>query len=234
MERPQGKGSNTAIAELDVLNNEIGSVQFTPKEGKEYVISITDNTGKVNVIDIPQSRDTGTTLTVQLKNDKIKYTIHTKNIPSNGTGYTLIGTIHDELVFLGNIKKSNGIVTGNIDSKNLRTGVLRLTLLDEAENPVNERLCFFNQQVEAIEPDIKTNIISFAPKGHNRWEIAVDSVSWLTYSVQINDAAYPIEAGSIKLPVPLPLKSGMMCCLMSCLCLSYSSVYKFVESSERS
>ncbi|MDB5208555.1 MAG: hypothetical protein JWR72_3630 [Flavisolibacter sp.] len=187
------KGSNTSVAEIEPLNDEVGMVNFIPQAGKEYVLSIKDNVGKMQQVDIPKNSDSGSALHLRLSNDKIEYSIYSKNIASNGAGYKLAATIHDQLVYLGTVKKSAGIVKGTIEIKNLPAGVLRLTLFDEAENPVNERLCFIHQQVEPTGVELKNDTISFAPKGYNHWQMALDSFGWPSYSVQVSDAAYPIE-----------------------------------------
>jgi hypothetical protein len=187
------KGSTAPLAEAEVFNTEIGIVRFTPKAGKEYVISIKDNGGKVQVIDVPKASNNGTALRLVPNDDKIGYSIQTKNLVSNGVGYKLVGTVQDQVVFLGTIKKSPGVIEGLIDIKDWPSGILQLTLFNEKDEPVNSRLCFIHQQIKTSAPELKTDTVSFSTKGFNNWSVSVDSTSWPAYSVQINDAAYPFE-----------------------------------------
>jgi hypothetical protein len=111
------KGTSNSIAEVQVLNSEIGSVRFTPAEGKQYAVRIVDNNAKEQTVDVPVAATRGTALNIQVGEDRIRYVIAMKNIPGNGIGYKLVGTVHDQLVFLATVKKSDGTAGGSIDAQ---------------------------------------------------------------------------------------------------------------------
>lgn len=186
------KESNTVVAPIEFLNNEVGIVRFIPSRTKTYVASIKDNLGNTQVVPIPNAADNGTMLQLRVTDTKIVYAIQTKNVAAKGAGYQLIGTMHDQVIFSALIKKSDGDVSGEIDIAKLPSGVLRVTLFNEQEKPLNERLCFLHQQIKLQPPTIATDTLSFQSKGHNYWQIATDSISWLSYAVQISDASYPV------------------------------------------
>ena len=186
------KATNTWVANVEVFNNEVGIVRLIPFAGKEYIVTIKDASGNVQTIDLPKVVETGTSLQLRVQDDKVDYAIYTRNITGNGMGYKLIGTMHDQVVFLGTIKKANGIINGKIDLTATPSGVLRLTLFDEKESPLNERLCFVHQQVKTTTPSFSTDTLNFGPKQVNYWRVESDSISWPTYVAQVSDADYPI------------------------------------------
>ncbi len=185
-------GNTANIADVTVFNNEIGQVEFTPKANTSYRIKIWDGAGKHHEIDLPAVQNIGVSLALSPKQDKVAYTIQIKGIPSNGAGYKIVATMQDELVFLAMIKKSDGLVTGSIDTKTFPGGVLQITLFNEAEEPVLQRLCFVHlQSLKTVTPLLQTDTISFAGKGYNHWSLVQDSITWHTWSVQVTDAAFP-------------------------------------------
>lgn len=187
------KGTNNFVADVTMLNNETGTVLLTPVDGKQYAIKLTDNNGKEQWANVPAAASAGTALSLNVREEAIDYTVAVKNIPGNGAGYKLMGTVHDQVVFLASIKKSGGTVSGSINTVGMPAGVMRLTLFDEKETPLNERLCFLHQQLKTVQPAISTDTLSFAEKGRNRWSVSLDSTSWPSYAVQVSDAGYTSE-----------------------------------------
>lgn len=184
------KATGNVIGPVNVLNNQVGTISFSPKAFKEYTITIKDNEGLEQVINVPKSKENGVALHLDVADDKLDYSIRMRNTAANGAGYKLVGTMHDRVVFMATIKRSNGLLDGSIDITNLPAGVLLVTLFDDKETPLNERLCFIHQQVPTVQPNINFDTISFATKTINSWQINVDSVNWASYLVQVEESAY--------------------------------------------
>jgi hypothetical protein len=186
------KDTKAAVTEVEVLNNEVGLVRFVPWADKEYVLSITDNRGTSQTIDIPKGRDSGASLQVTVRGDTLHYVIQTRNLASKAVGYKLVGTIQNTLVFSATIKKSSGSIKGVIALKDVPGGILQVTLFNEKEVPVSERLCFLHQGIQKLTPSLRMDTLSFAAKGLNLWQLTMDSTGWPNYAVQVSDAAYPV------------------------------------------
>ncbi|RYF78221.1 MAG: hypothetical protein EON98_15750, partial [Chitinophagaceae bacterium] len=186
------KETNLPVAEVLVFNSEIGEARFLPSASKNYIITIKDNLGITQTIDVPKAFTKGTALQLSVTDTKLAYTFIAKDIPGNGAGYKLIGSINDQFVFTATIKKSTGTLRGEIDIATLPPGVLQVTLFDENEKPLNEALCFLHQSVQPTEPSFQIDTLSFAAKGLNQWQVKVDTASWPSYVAQVSDAAYPV------------------------------------------
>lgn len=188
------KTSGEPVANVTVYNREIGQVQFTPQAGKAYKLVAKDANSNSREMDLPLALETGTALAINLSKNDLHYDIRFKGLPSKGAGYKLIGTIHNRLVFKAAIRRSAGTVEGSIKTDSFPAGVLRVTLFDEKETPVAERLCFLHQSSLATYlPEIILDTLSFAPKGRNVWNLRVDTVNWPSYAIRVSDAGNQLE-----------------------------------------
>lgn len=188
------KGASQPVADVTVFNREIGMVRFVPEPGKTYTVVVKDAAGNVREQDLPPASETGTALRISLSPNKLHYTIHFKGQSTKGAGHKIFGTINDQPVFKADIQQSDGLVSGVIRTDSFSQGVLRLTLFNEKETPVAERLCFLHQaSLVAKQPEIFTDTLSLSPKDRNSWRLEVDTASWSTYTVQVSDAGEQVE-----------------------------------------
>jgi len=183
------KETGRFITDITVYNSEIGQVQFLPEANKAYSIQLKDAAGNSGELDLPRAQESGVAMKVAVSDKSLDYVIHFKGIPNNGNGYKLIGTMHSEPLFKAEIRRSSGNLTRSLSIDSMPAGVLRLTLFDEKENPVAERLCFLHQRsLKTKEPTLQTDTLSFAGKGRNVWKLGIDTLNWISHSVQVMDA----------------------------------------------
>ncbi len=184
------QSSTVPVVTVNSFNKEIGALDFLPEAGHEYFIKVTDNTGKTKEAALPQVQSNGVLL--QVRNDsKLAYQV-TFKIPSAGIGYKILGTINDQKVFSATVKKSNGVISSIVDTKDLPSGVFHFTLFDEKENVIAERLSFIDPlHLKLSQPQINADTLSNDPKAINHWRLEQDTLTWYTYAVQVQDANYP-------------------------------------------
>jgi hypothetical protein len=133
------------IASFKGFDQNVGSFSLTPKAGKKYQLIVDDSKGNKQAIDLPNVSDSGINLQVVSSNDAVKFALKSKNI-APGTLYKVIATISNQLVFK---VKSTKILeqTYSIPANQLINGILQLTVFDDKENIVAQRLCF-------VQPDV--------------------------------------------------------------------------------
>ena len=188
-----------SLTTVTVFNNEIGEVRFVPQINKTYVIQLKDAAGKATEIPLARPKPKGIAFNSAISSNKLYYTIVFNGVPSKGVGYKLLGSIQDQVVFLANVQKSDGQVNGSIAIDSFPPGVLRISLFDEREIPVAERLLFLHQQnITKTDPELITDTFSLEPREYNTWRFAIDTLHALSYSVQVNDGAYTPEASFLS------------------------------------
>ncbi|MGV3530005.1 MAG: hypothetical protein ACO1OO_13975 [Flavisolibacter sp.] len=186
------KGSAQPIASTESLNSQLAVLQFMPRVGHTYFVTVTDKNGNAAKADLPTPRNDAVVLQAFNLGEEIKYMVHFGSENQSGAGYKILGTIHDKPVFRADVKNSAGSIVNSIKTKDLPNGVLMITVFDEKENAVAQRLTFINPtKITTAEPLISTDTLDFAWKARNSWQIEPDSTLWYSYSAEVQDANAP-------------------------------------------
>ncbi len=180
------KDPATRLANFSSFNPQIGSFLFYPEAGKEYQAHITDHEGKTAIVPLPPVQTAGVALRAEQTGEQVYVDMMFKGLPNGGMNHKILAHIQNEVVFSAIIRKSDALVKAAIPVKNLGTGIMHLTLFDENERPVAERLVFVDNHTVA-RPKISTDIISAERRGVNHWKLAVDTMQFQTYAVSIVD-----------------------------------------------
>ncbi len=181
---------DTTRTPLTVYNNEIGEVRFLAFEGKTYKLIIKDDVGNTQEIRLPAVKDSGALLQVTSYATTLRYSLLFKNMASGGKGYKLVASYNRQPFFVSSFTKEGSGVAGTIAIADLPPGLVQLTLFNEKEQPVAERLCFIHlPQLQANEPTVSLDTFSVRDRGYNHWQLATDTATWGTYSIQVADAA---------------------------------------------
>jgi hypothetical protein len=173
------------ITSFKGFDQNVGSFSLTPKAGTKYQLIVDDSKGNKQIIDLPNVSDSGINLQVVNTNDAIKFALKSKNI-APGTLYKVIATISNQLVFK---VKSNKILeqTYSIPANQLINGILQLTVFDDKENIVAQRLCFVQPDVLKIKkPALQSLSLNESPRASNSFGIPQTS-DGRAYTVLILD-----------------------------------------------
>ena len=167
-EKPSDK-----LATFKALDKNVGIFNLTPKFGKSYKVIIEDNKGVKQTITLPAVANSG--INLQLVNDQkgISYKIYGTALPQGLQGYSIVGTINNVMVYRANIKTTNSEASSIIPTKvsNNETAVLNITIFDEKQNPVAQRLFFVNpKKLNLDEPTLNFSLNN-EPRAFNSFDI---------------------------------------------------------------
>lgn len=169
------------------FDQNVGSFLLKPQVGKKYQLTIEDEKGKKTSLDLPMASSSGLHLQVESTDTSVKYTLNSKNIPEENQPYKILGTINNTLVYKAIIRKLSDSQSASIPTEKLVNGILRLTLFDNKENVIAERLCFVEPQTLPLKkPNITTDFNS-KEKSANALTIGKDT-NFDNYSVTVLDA----------------------------------------------
>lgn len=175
----------TKLVAFKGFDQNTGSFSFTPVGGKKYQLIVEDDKGIKQTVNLPEVASSGVNLQVQSQSDVIKFVLKSKNINQN-TKYKIIGTINNQLVYKANISNISDRVY-SIPTSQLVNGILNLTVFDESENIVAQRLCFVQpQSLKLKQPSLKGTSLSLKPRDSNSFNIDKDS-SMSSYLVSVTD-----------------------------------------------
>ncbi|MBS1520839.1 MAG: hypothetical protein JST50_07590 [Bacteroidetes bacterium] len=131
---------NDTVARFKSLKFGIGSFDFTPTETSGYKAIIKTGSDKI-VKDFPEISPAGYVLCVTNQNNQWEASIQN---PDNNSTKAVYLVVHNRHVIESGTKGtlSNGIVHFNIDKAKIVDGVSYVTLFDDQQRPLCERLIF--------------------------------------------------------------------------------------------
>ncbi|MBO6186001.1 MAG: hypothetical protein J6O88_15180 [Chryseobacterium sp.] len=175
------------IAIFKGFDENVGVFSLTPEKDKIYEAVITDNNGLQKSIALPKASEKGVSLQVISEKDNIKYKI--KNSGENIPYYTVIASIGDQLVYKAKVNQLKDSFQA-IPTNQLINGVLQLTVFDDKENILVNRMCFvMPQNLNIAAPEVKPEIISTEKRALNSLEIK-PLKDIINYSVTVFDPEF--------------------------------------------
>ena len=174
------------ITSFKGYDQNVGSFKITPQTGKKYQLIVEDDADKKQNVDLPIVSSSGINLQVESDTDAIKYTLKSKNIPQGSSSYKILGTISNQLVYKAKLKQISD-QSYSIPTDQLINGILQLTVFDDQENIIAQRLCFIQPKLLKIKnPNIQSLSLNKNPRISNSFNIDKDKTE-SSYSVLVLD-----------------------------------------------
>lgn len=129
------------ITRFSTLHKGMGSFEITPEKGQAYNAEIALSGGTVRKIQLPQVKNTGSSLRVEDMSDSLRIVVF--SAASAGVHY-LIGQSRGVVCYVERAELLGGKLIRRIPKAAFPTGITRFTLLNAAQQPVNERIVFVN------------------------------------------------------------------------------------------
>lgn len=178
------------LATFKNLDENVGIFTINPKSGKKYKAIVEDNKGVKQTINLPAVSNSGINLQLTSDPKGINYKMVGANLAQGLQGYTIIGTISNQLVYRANIKTNANEASSNIPNKvsNDETAVLNLTIFDEKQNVAAQRLFFVNpKKMNLDEPTLNLSMNN-EPRAFNSFDIEPDG-DHSSYTVLVKEKA---------------------------------------------
>ncbi|HEX9511048.1 MAG TPA: hypothetical protein VF939_11245 [Puia sp.] len=183
-----GKGK-----ELLIFNSEhdgMGKFLLTPEKDDSLVAVWKDEVGVEHRTPLPGIKTTGVVLRAISGNQKVLFSA--ARSAEGGAEYkhlTIIAHMHQHLVYKAKINlEENFMSGGTIPTNQLPTGVLQITVFNELDIPVSERVVFINNHEYEFEPEMAILEKSVNKRGKNNLQIEVPDTLRTNFSLAITDA----------------------------------------------
>lgn len=167
---------NEKLAAFKNLDENVAIFNITPKAGKTYKAIIEDNKGVKQTINLPAVSGSGINLQLTSDVKGINYKLAGTGLAQGLQGYSIVGTINNQLVYRANIKTTSNEASSNIPNKvsNDETAVLNITIFDEKQNVAAQRLFFVNpKKLNLDEPTLALSMNNEA-RAFNSFDIEPD------------------------------------------------------------
>lgn len=176
--------NGNTVASFQPVVHGIGHFLFTPQQGKQYRVEITDASGNIRQYPFVEIRNEGYTLRLKEEADRIQVEVTRQDISGNFPVYLLLYQGENSSAYRGEFQGNMTRIT--VDKSKLRPGVNVLTLFDSQLQPIGERLYFHRPGVQE-----QLRISSGKTTYSHREKVSLElSPGWLTDTLEASVAVY--------------------------------------------
>lgn len=125
----------------------MGSFELTPEPGESYLAQLSLKDGIVKTYPLPEIETTGTVLSVTnpAESDEVEVRISASaDIRNSTTSYYLIAQARGVVCFAKAIRFNGKVLSSQIPKSIFPSGITRFTLLNENQQPLNERIIYID------------------------------------------------------------------------------------------
>ncbi|MBA2500644.1 MAG: hypothetical protein H0V30_13015 [Chitinophagaceae bacterium] len=173
------------------VHNGMGSIPFTPAPGEKYKAVWKDESGVSHTTELPAIKESGIVLQLSRNEDKVVFELaRSSGVLQNLQQGSVIGTFQHNLIFKTpfDLTSSNSLKR-TVPVSMLPTGILTITVLDNNNVPVAERIIFIDNQEYSFTTGITVEHWGLNKRARNELEIIVPDSLATNLSVSVTDAA---------------------------------------------
>ncbi len=182
--------SGKAILEFKSIHDGMGKFLLAPDKSDVFTADWTDGRGIEHKTDLPLVKSSGVALRVQTAGKKVFFSISRSSVDSQAFSHlAIIAHMHQFVVYKAKINLTENFMSGgSIPTDQLPSGVLQITVLNNEDMAVAERVVFINNHEYQTNPNIYVTAKSIVKRGRNEIEIAIPDTMRANYSISITDA----------------------------------------------
>lgn len=172
----------------------MGKCAFKHILGSVYTAVWTDETGARHSTPLPAAANLPAVMHTVVGEAVVRYTVFAKDKMTRAR-YHLAAYMHQHLVYRASFSLNGGDAKiAEIPVDALPSGVLQLTLFDDALTPVAERVVFVHGKDQEIQADIVPEKINIKPRTQNSFTIFLPDTINGSYSLAVTDAIRPSDS----------------------------------------
>jgi hypothetical protein len=177
------------LTEFSSLHDGMGMIDLNAELNAGYYVELKDDPAGQKYL-LPEISEKGIVFRLLNASNGIHFEIfQKKNDPVFEAAY-MIGQIQHHSVFRQTFKKGGKSLAGRINTSQLPSGILHITVFNKDGMPLAERLSFVNNKEYIKEAQLSIDTLDLSARGKNHFSLTFkDSVTG-SFSVSISDLAY--------------------------------------------
>jgi hypothetical protein len=200
------------ITTFKSVHDGMGYFSLQPGANEKYKALWKDKKGVQHETPLPAAKSNGLILGVTNVASQLQYTLtRSENIPEASAFYYVVAQMRQRLVYSAKINLSKKItVTAPIITDSLPNGVLQLTVFNEMQVPVAERVVFINNNSYYFITDLHAIEKNITKRGRNVLQIDVGNNLLTNLSVAVTDAGInPVTKNETNIYTQLLLSTDL-------------------------
>jgi hypothetical protein len=179
-----------SIAEFSPTHDGMGKFLLSPDKTDVFTAEWTDDLGNAHKTDLPLVKNSGVVLRLLPGNKKVFFSISRSEENKEAISHlVIIAHMHQYAVYRAKLNLQDNFMSGGtIPTGQLPSGVLQVTIFNENNQPVAERVIFVNNKDYELAPSIITTDKSVTRRGRNELEIVIPDTIRSNFSISVTDA----------------------------------------------
>ena len=204
--------NDTIITSFSCVHDGMGYFDIVPLEGKRYSAVWKDDHNMEHKKDLPEAKKDGIVLSTIYTTKLVQFTItrpgNQQPVPAT---YHIIAQMQQAVMYSATIHLSEkNSVTAYINTDSLPNGILQLTVFNESQVPVGERLVFINNHNYYFNTAISTTEKTMAKRGKNILQLEIADSLLSNLSIAVTDASVnPVTGNEENIITQLLLTSDL-------------------------
>lgn len=186
------KESGEQVAEFNSVHDGMGYFDLKAEEKTRYYAVLKDDPSG-NKYYLPSPTNKGIVLRVISVGKTKEFEILQRNDDPVFRAAYMIGQMQHHTVFKKMFRENKDEMTGSIQTTNLSSGILQITVFNKDGLPLAERLTFVDNREYVQLGDITTDTLNFSARGRNHFTLSLKDTVGGSFSVSISDPAFDSE-----------------------------------------
>ena len=165
----------------------MGMFELMPLAGEKYYVEIDEDTSHKKYY-LPEQTDKGIALSIIPHPQGNFFEIRQKRDDLAFIASYMIGQMQHHVVFKQEFHGNSEQMQGVINTQNLNSGILQVTIFNKDNAPLAERLCFVDNKEYLQEAKLIADTLDFKARQKNHFSIVFKDTIQANISVSVSDA----------------------------------------------
>jgi hypothetical protein len=177
------------ITSFNTIHNGMGTFQYKPQEGENYLVEWTDQFENIHQSALPEAEKMGVSLMIEKGVFERYFEVsRSSEVPEAWKKLTIVAQTNGSVVFkaVANLSTKTSL-RSKLPLVKFPSGILQLTIFDANNQPLCERLLFVNNYEYLLDATVKADTLNLEKRGRNVFEIAIEDTTITNLSLAITD-----------------------------------------------
>lgn len=173
------------------IHNGMGTFAFRPIAGETYKAIWKDKKGTSHETALPAAKDQSVALSITKVNNLVTYNLKRPETAQKPfTSFFVVAQMQQQIIYSAKINLATKTeVTAPFPTDSLPTGIVQLTIFNEDEIPVAERIFFINKGDYYFNTDLHAVELDLNKRKHNTLQIDIGGNFVANLSIAVTDEA---------------------------------------------
>ncbi|MBO9594174.1 MAG: hypothetical protein J7599_14805 [Niabella sp.] len=181
------------ISAITTRHDGMGILTLVPQPSETYYVVLDQAPSKQYTL--PAATEKGITFSIAGSSKGKQFKIeHPQGLPAEFRAAYMIGQMGNQVIFKQPLQQGKDLIGGVIQTNNLLSGILHVTVFNKDNMPLAERLTFVNNKEYMLPGELVEDTLNTTAHQKNHFSFQLKDTIIGNFSVSVTDADYETEA----------------------------------------